>query len=217
LSDKAKLAYFFLSTHPQLTAIGALRTTIAGVAAELRWSLRAGKKAILELEQHGWVYFSETAPLMWLPHFLSNNPPASPEAVNAWRDILQVLPECTLRTFVLWRTATMVEDLGRAFIEALPQEFRDAQPMSTVRGEVSPEIAPPLDVSTSESDDPLSALPEITDPVADDPEVAALLAEIVAYGRNHQVHRLPRSASSSPQTGHAFDQPLLAHARDRPG
>ena len=41
LSDKGKLAFFFLLTHPHQTALGALRQTLPGLACELGWKPKA--------------------------------------------------------------------------------------------------------------------------------------------------------------------------------
>jgi hypothetical protein len=37
LSDDAKIVFFLLLTHPHMTALGAMRATVAGLAAELGW------------------------------------------------------------------------------------------------------------------------------------------------------------------------------------
>ena len=46
LSDSAKLIFFMLLTHPNMTSIGAMRGTIAGLAEELGWELEAFRDAI---------------------------------------------------------------------------------------------------------------------------------------------------------------------------
>lgn len=45
LSDSGKLALFFVLTHPNMTAVGAMRHTIPGLAAELGWTSEAFAKA----------------------------------------------------------------------------------------------------------------------------------------------------------------------------
>jgi hypothetical protein len=36
-TDDGKLAFLFVLTHPQMTSLGAMRATVAGLAAELGW------------------------------------------------------------------------------------------------------------------------------------------------------------------------------------
>jgi hypothetical protein len=45
LSDKGKLVFLFVLTHPCMTALGAMRGTMAGLAAELGWPAEAFQEA----------------------------------------------------------------------------------------------------------------------------------------------------------------------------
>ena len=96
LSDKGKLAFFCLLTHPQQTALGALRHTLPGLACELGWKLNAFQKALLELTQQGLVRHCPRNNLIWLPNFLKYNRPESPNVVRSWTGILDQLPECSV-------------------------------------------------------------------------------------------------------------------------
>ena len=49
LSDKAKLVFLMLLTHPCMTALGAMRQTMGGLAQELQWDSRAFTKAFREV------------------------------------------------------------------------------------------------------------------------------------------------------------------------
>ena len=48
LSDKAKLLFLTILTHPQLTSIGAMKATQAGLAEEMGWELKAFREAFRE-------------------------------------------------------------------------------------------------------------------------------------------------------------------------
>jgi hypothetical protein len=45
LSDSGKLAFLMLLTHPSMTALGAMRSTIPSLAEELGWSTEAFRAA----------------------------------------------------------------------------------------------------------------------------------------------------------------------------
>ena len=45
LSDNAKLVFFMLLTHPNMTALGAMRATVAGLAEEMGWEPEAFREA----------------------------------------------------------------------------------------------------------------------------------------------------------------------------
>ena len=64
LTDAGKLVFFFLLTHPNMTALGAMRHSIPGMAAELRWGLEAFRQAFLEAHSKGMVKHDEKASLV---------------------------------------------------------------------------------------------------------------------------------------------------------
>src|SRR5581483_167066 len=123
LSNDGKLVFFLLLTHPHMTALGAMRATREGLAAEMGWQAEAFREAFLEVFQKGMVEYDEKACLMALPNFLKYNPPESPNVVKAWSSALDLLPECELKGFVIQRCKAFLEGMGKAFREALPEAF----------------------------------------------------------------------------------------------
>jgi hypothetical protein len=123
LSDNGKLVFFMLLTHPSMTALGAMRTTLAGLAEELGWSVEAFREGFREASQKGMAKHDEKACLMVLPNFLRYNRPESPNVVRAWGESLDLLPECPLKCELMEQVRGFVEGLSKAFVEALPKAF----------------------------------------------------------------------------------------------
>lgn len=128
LSDNGKLVFLMLLTHPQMTAIGAMRATMPGLAAELGWELEAFREAFREAFAKGMAEHDEKACLIALPKFVRYNAPESPNVVKAWDSALDLLPECSLKNLVIQRAKAFAEGLSKAFAEALPEAFAKAMP-----------------------------------------------------------------------------------------
>lgn len=129
LDDRGKLAFFFLLTHPHMTAIGAMRASIPGLAAEIGWTAEAFREAFREALLKGMVEHDEKASLMWLPKFLRYNPPESPNVIKAWSGSLELLPECELLNRVVAGSVAFAKGLNKGFVEALPEAFAKAMPI----------------------------------------------------------------------------------------
>lgn len=128
LSDGGKLAFLFLLTHPHLTALGAMRGTQPGLAAELGWTTEAFREAFTEAFLKALVKHDERASFIWLPNFLKYNRPESPNVVKSWAVSLDLIPECPLKYQLMQDVKGFAEGLGKAFAEALPEAFRKAMP-----------------------------------------------------------------------------------------
>lgn len=100
LSDDGQLLFLFMLTHPAMTSVGAMRHTLAGLAAEKRWSSERMKKAFKELPECMVRYDGQSC-CIWLPNFLRHNPPANPNVVKGWGKALQVIPESDFRNDIL--------------------------------------------------------------------------------------------------------------------
>lgn len=123
LSDRGKLAFIFGLTHPHMTALGAMRATIPGLAAEIGWSAKAFREAFGEALARAMVRHDEGASLVWYPKFLEYNKPESPNTVKAWGAALDYLPECELKWLIIKYVKAYAEGLTEAFGEALPEAF----------------------------------------------------------------------------------------------
>ncbi|MBO4300088.1 MAG: hypothetical protein J5861_00650 [Desulfovibrio sp.] len=127
LSDKARLVFFLLLTHPQTTAIGTLRAYPQGLAPELGWTTEAFQAAFAEILDKGMVVFAEEDGLIWLPNFMKYNTPESPNVLKSWVAGLDHCPECPMKNQVYERIRAFAEGLGASFAKAFAEAFGKAR------------------------------------------------------------------------------------------
>lgn len=139
LDDSAKLVFFMLLTHPSMTALGAMRATLSGLAEELGWESEAFREAFAKVWDKGMAEHDKKACLVALPNFLRYNPPESPNVIKAWVAALDMLPECALKTRVVARSKAFAEGLTKGFAEALPEAFAKGMPYQEQEQEQEPE------------------------------------------------------------------------------
>lgn len=123
LSDSAKLVFFMLLTHPGMTALGAMRATLSGLAEELGWEPQAFREAFGEALAKGMAKHDKKACLIALPNFLKYNQPESPNVVRAWGKSADLLPECTLKTRVIAGAQGYLEGLSEGYRKAFAETF----------------------------------------------------------------------------------------------
>lgn len=128
MSDNGKLAFLFLLTHPHMTALGAMRATVAGLAEELGWDTESFREAFAEGLRKGMTEHDPKACLISLPNFIRYNSPESPNVVKAWVSALDLLPECLLKNRTITRAKAFAEALPEAFAKALPEAFAKGMP-----------------------------------------------------------------------------------------
>jgi len=127
LSDDGKLAFLFLLTHPAMTAIGAMRATWAGLAAELGWTAGRWTRAINRVEQLDMVEVNAGAAYVGLPRWLRYNEPEGPNSVkHAWAAALDLVPECAERHALARRCLAYLENLTSEFRKAMGDAILDA-------------------------------------------------------------------------------------------
>ena len=132
LSDDGKLAFLFVLTHPQLTALGAMRATLPGLAAELGWAPRRLAAALKPAIDSGMVECNAQAAFIALPNFLKYNPPQVRNHIRAWVAALTLLPECEAKARLLARCrahlATIPDDIRKAIPDVIAHLMGDAMP-----------------------------------------------------------------------------------------
>jgi hypothetical protein len=123
LSDKGKLVFFFLLTHPHMTPVGAMRGTMAGFAEELGWETKAFREAFREPLLKGMVKHNQEAHFVSLPNFIKYNPPESPNVVTAWAKCMDDIPECLEKDQLYYDLKALLQGYKEAFREAFAKAF----------------------------------------------------------------------------------------------
>jgi len=127
LSSDGRLLFLHLLIHPNLTSLGAMHASLAGIACELDWEMERLRQAIDFVHQQGMVHYDEKARFIWLPNFLKYNAPESPNVIKSWETAFSYLPECDLQKQLLRFIQAFVSELSPAYQDALPDCFRLAK------------------------------------------------------------------------------------------
>ena len=141
LSPNGKLAFLFILTNPNMTALGAMRATIEGLSAELRVPAEAFREVFGEAfrdalaEGCGKGYskgagslaiFDPEACCVYVPNFVKYQAAESPNVIKAWAKTLEYIPECRLKTLAVTGVKAYVEGLGEGFRKAFREAFEEA-------------------------------------------------------------------------------------------
>jgi hypothetical protein len=111
--------WFHLLTGEQTGIIPGLhKIGEAAFAEQLGWPLEGFREAFREVEAQGMARADWAARVIWVPKAIEHNVPASPNAVRAWADAWDLMPECSLK-IEAWRVL-------RAFLEAFSEAFVEA-------------------------------------------------------------------------------------------
>jgi hypothetical protein len=123
LSERGKLVFLFLLTHPAMTMLGAMRATLPGLAAELELPTKAFQEAFGEALSKAIVKHDLGASFIWLPNFLKYNKPESPNVVRSWPDAFDLIPECGLKCELYEQLKGFIKGLSEGFREAFAEAF----------------------------------------------------------------------------------------------
>lgn len=126
LSVPGKLAFIFILTHPHMTSVGAMRSSLIGLSAEL---FGVSEKAFREAFDKGMLKADEDACFIWAPKFLKYNHPESPNVVKAWPNALDLLPECGMKDELIIHLKGFLEGLHEGFIEGFLKAFGKPLPI----------------------------------------------------------------------------------------
>lgn len=121
LSDDGKLVFLLILSHPNMTAVGAMKGSAATLSEDLGWTVQRSEKGLAEVLRKGLVERDQKARLIVLPNFFKYNHPDNPNVLKAWVGSLDQLPECNLKAKVIQR----LETLSKGFSEAFQKAFRD--------------------------------------------------------------------------------------------
>jgi hypothetical protein len=129
LSDDAQFIFIYCLTHPHMTSLGAMRATGNGLAMEKGWGVDRFSAAFDEIARTGMILVDEEAACIAVPNFLKYNPPESPNVIRgAWKECLDLIPECELQYNAIQAARAFAESKGKAFVEAFREAFPQAFP-----------------------------------------------------------------------------------------
>lgn len=128
LSHHGKLTFVMLLTHPGMTALGAMRTTVEGLGAELKMEPEAFRKAFGEVLAQGLAQHDADASCVFVPNFVRYQAAESPNVIKAWAKQLEWIPECELKTRAVAGAQAFVEGYSEAFRKAFQESFSKALP-----------------------------------------------------------------------------------------
>ena len=121
LSGDAKLLWFTLITTPDLTGLGCMRFSEAGMAEFMGWSLKDFQKAFREVLGQDMIKYDPDAKFLCFPNFIKYNQPENPNVVKSWGKLEGMLPECEMKVMYLHTVKAFVEVIGKGFGEAFPK------------------------------------------------------------------------------------------------
>ncbi|MDD5387877.1 MAG: hypothetical protein PHD37_00920 [Gallionellaceae bacterium] len=130
LSNSAKLIFLFLVTHPQMTALGAMRATPQGLAAELQMELETFAEAFGEALAQGMAKHDRNSCCIYLPNFLRYQSAESPNVLRNWSKQVEYIPECELKTRAIAGLRGYAEGLSKGFLKAFKEAFPEDFPES---------------------------------------------------------------------------------------
>lgn len=139
LTDDGKLLFLLLLTHPNMTAVGAMRGSAASLSDDLGWDdAKRATKALAELTRRGMVEADAKAKFVALPNFLRFNTPENPNVLKAWIGSLSVLPECDLKIKTIQRLETLSLTLSEGFRKAFLKVIGNGMPNQEQEQEQEP-------------------------------------------------------------------------------
>lgn len=125
-SDKGKLVFLMLLTHPNMTSLGAMRMSPSGMAEEIGWDRRVFLRIFNELLASGVAMYDAKMCIVYLPNFLKYNRPESPNVVKSWAKSSTLLPESLLKDLAIAKAKDFLEGLSEGFRQAFAEEFAKA-------------------------------------------------------------------------------------------
>jgi hypothetical protein len=128
LDDAQRVVYFYALTSPQSTSVGIYRISAAVAVEDMGGNLTAvefDQRLDAVCEALSWRLDPYTR-VLWIPTWLHENPPQSPNVCKSWRKLLGNLPDCDLKFEAAQAIFQSLKDFPQAFREAfgsLPKDF----------------------------------------------------------------------------------------------
>jgi len=131
LTDPERVVYFYAKTGPQSTSIGIYRISTAVAVEDIGNLMPIDFDVRLDVVCRAcdW-HFDPATRVLWIPEWLDENPPQSPNVCKSWRKLLANLPDCDLKFEAAHVIYSHLKDFPEAFREhfgSLPKELRNSK------------------------------------------------------------------------------------------
>ncbi len=145
LNDSERVVWLYARTGPQSTSVGIYRLSTAVAVEDL------GNVTPDEFDQRLEVVcrvfewsFDPAVHVLWIPHWLEENPPQSPNVVISWRTLLGNVPDCTIKCEAVEAIHRSLKDMPEAFRKAfgnyrvrVPASFEKAKAKTKAKTEAN--------------------------------------------------------------------------------
>jgi hypothetical protein len=121
--------WLYLLTGPFTRGIpGVVRAGRMAMAESLNWSQDDFDRCFDEIAAQKKSSFDWDAQLIWLPHGVEYNSPASPNVVKSWRNEWDLIPDCTLKEHIFDALKNHVDILGTPYTQAFEASISPPRP-----------------------------------------------------------------------------------------
>ncbi|OYD65984.1 UNVERIFIED_ORG: hypothetical protein BDU10_8636 [Burkholderia sp. CF145] len=121
--------WLYLLTGPFTRGIpGVVRAGRMAMAESLNWSQDDFDRCFEEIAAQKMSNFDWDAQLIWLPHGVEYNSPASPNVVKSWRNEWDLIPDCTLKEHIFDALKNHVDILGTPYTQAFEASISAPKP-----------------------------------------------------------------------------------------
>lgn len=169
LTTEQKLVALYCLTGPQSNGIGVYRFSPGQASEDLGEGFTEGfGKAFTEAcRAHGWK-FDPVARVLWIPGWIRDNAPQSPNVVKSWHGQLDLVPDCGLKHEAIQALTVSLQGFGEAFLQAfgkgLGEGFGSSLPNQEQEQEQDQETDQEHTLGPTPQPSPASAVPQTSAP-----------------------------------------------------
>lgn len=139
-----KMAFIFLVTHPNMTGIGAMRATLAGLSAELGVS----QKEFSEVFSSGLAVFEPSENCVFVPNFIKYQGCESLNVLKSWVSQFEFIPHGKTKDKAIASLYAFIEGKSEAFRLAFADAYAKAYGKAFALPKAYPVSSKQLAVST---------------------------------------------------------------------
>jgi hypothetical protein len=127
LTEAERLVALYCLTGPPTNGLGLYRLVPEAAAVDFNVSVQTFRRRFDAVcSAFGWRFDGE-ARVLWIPAWLDENAPQSPNVVKSWRNAHNEVPACELKA----EAGAAIEAFLKAKGEAFSEAFRKASPSSS--------------------------------------------------------------------------------------